>query len=69
MVDLIQTRCQALLGFAPDIISPAPNDSDVTFDLDFRVGRLLASGFELSGDAVAEIDATLLLCRKTFGVH
>lgn len=69
MVDLIQARCLALLGFAPDVISPAPNDSDVTFDLDFRVGRLLASGFELSGNVVAEIDATLLLCRETFGVH
>jgi UDP-glucose 4-epimerase len=66
MVELIQARCSALLGFTPDIIRPEPGEGEVTLDLDFRIDKLLASGFELSGDAVAEIDATLLLCRETF---
>lgn len=66
MVELIQARCSALLGFTPDVIRPEPGDGEVTLDLDFRIDKLLASGFELSGNAVAEIDATLLLCREAF---
>ena len=67
MVELIQARCLAVLGFIPDIIRPEPVDREVTLDLDYRIDRLLASGFELSGNAEAEIDATLLFCREAFG--
>ncbi len=67
LVELIQTRCKVVLGFTPEIICPKPGDSDVTHELDFRIDRLLASGFELSGNVEAEIDATLLLCRELFG--
>jgi UDP-glucose 4-epimerase len=66
MVELIQARCFAVLGFTPDIIRPEPGNSEVTMDLDFRIDRLLASGFELSGNAATEIDATLTLCRDAF---
>lgn len=67
LVELIQTRCMVVLGFTPDIICPKPGARDVTHELDFRIDRLLASGFELSGNVEAEIDATLLLCRELFG--
>lgn len=66
MVELIQARCFAVLGFTPDIIRPEPSDGEVTVELDFRIDRLRASGFELSGNAAAEIDATLRLCRDAF---
>lgn len=67
MVELIQARCLSVLGFTPDIIRPELVDREVTLDLDFRIDRLLSSGFELSGNAEAEIDATLLFCREAFG--
>jgi UDP-glucose 4-epimerase len=66
MVELIQARCSTVLGFKPEIICPEPGDGEVTLDLDFCIDRLLASGFKLTGDASAEIDATLLLCRDAF---
>lgn len=66
MVELIQERCLAVLGFTPDIIRPEPGAGEVTMELDFRIDRLLSSGFELSGNAAAEIEATLLLCRDAF---
>lgn len=66
MVGLIQVQCSATLGFVPDIISPS-GDGEITLDLDFKIDKLLASGYELSGNAVAEIDATLLFCREAFG--
>lgn len=67
IVELIQERCEVVLGFTPNIIRPEANEGEVAFDLDFRIDKLLASGFELTGNAVAEIDATLLLCREAFG--
>lgn len=67
MVELIQERCSAVLGFTPDIIHPEPGDTEVTLDLDFRIDKLLNTGFELSGNSAAEIDATLLFCREVFG--
>jgi len=67
MVELIQSRCFAVLGFSPGILLPERSDSEVTLALDFQINRLLASGFELTGNAVAEIDANLLLCREAFG--
>lgn len=66
MVELIQTQCSVVLGFVPDIICPS-GDGEITLDLDFKIDKLLASGYELSGNAVAEIDATLLFCREAFG--
>lgn len=66
MAELIQARCSAVLGFTPDIIRREPCDGEVTLDLDLRIDRLLASGFELCGSAAAEIDATLSLCREAF---
>lgn len=67
MVDLVQERCSAVLGFTPNIIRPEPGDGDVLLDLDFKIDRLLATGFELSGNVVAEIDAALLFCSEAFG--
>jgi UDP-glucose 4-epimerase len=58
MVELIQARCLAVLGFAPNIIRPKPDDGEVQLGLEFQINKLLASGFTLSGNAVTEIDAT-----------
>lgn len=67
MVELIQARCKAVLGFVPSIVCPELIDGEVTSDLTFEVGRLHASGYELTGQVAAEIDATLLFCRENFG--
>lgn len=67
MVKLIQSRCSVVLGFTPDIIFPEPAKGVVQLDLDYRTNKLIASGFKLSGNVEAEIDATLLFCRETFG--
>lgn len=66
IAELVQARCSVVLGFTPDIIRPEPRDGEVTLDLEFQMDRLFASGFELFGNAVAEIDATLLLCWGAF---
>lgn len=68
VVEMVQARCIAILGFAPDIVRPEPTANEVTLPLDFCIDKLLATGFQLLGDRAAEIDATLVLCRDAFGV-
>jgi len=67
MVEAIQARCSAVLGFNPEIVRPEPAPNEVTLELDYRTDRLLATGFTLMGNSMAEIDATLLLCREAYG--
>lgn len=67
MVELIRERCSAVLGFVPALIRPEPEEGELALDLDFQIDRLLASGFELCGNAATEIDATLLFCHEAFG--
>ncbi len=67
VVEMVQARCIAILGFTPEIVRPEPTANEVTLPLDFRIDKLLASGFKLQGNITAEIDATLSLCRDAFG--
>ncbi|HEY9855750.1 MAG TPA: SDR family oxidoreductase [Stenomitos sp.] len=67
MTDLIARRCEAVLGFAPEIVAPSPTERDVADALDFRIDKLRSTGFELTGDATREIDALLTLCQNAFG--
>ena len=62
----IAQRCEAVLGFTPDIVRPEPLPGEATTMLDYRIDKIKATGFTLTGDRLAEIDATLRLCRKAF---
>jgi UDP-glucose 4-epimerase len=66
MAVLIRQRCSAVLGFVPAFIHTVPDEGETELDLDFKIDRLLSSGFELSGNAATEIDATLLFCHEAF---
>jgi UDP-glucose 4-epimerase len=66
VVDLIQTRCTEVLGYTPEINRKEPIANEETLPLDFRIDRLLATGFKLLENNVAEIDATLSLCHDDF---
>ena len=67
MAELIRARCSVVLGFVPAFIRTEPDEDEAALDLDFQIDRLLASGFELSGNAATDIDATLLFCHEAFG--
>jgi UDP-glucose 4-epimerase len=67
VAELVQARCSVVLGFTPAIVRPEPAAGEMTLDLDYRIDRLLATGFALTGDRDAEIDATLRLCCTAAG--
>ncbi|MEW6165081.1 MAG: SDR family oxidoreductase [Pseudomonadota bacterium] len=68
MAMLVAERCDALLGFRPSIIRPEPADGEAGYLLDYRIDKLVGSGFFLESDHEAEIDETLRLCRRAFGI-
>jgi UDP-glucose 4-epimerase len=68
MVELIQIRCTEVLGYTPEIVRPQPAESDESPNLDYRVDRLLSTGFKLSGNPDLEIDGILSMCNESFMV-
>ncbi len=69
MATLVAERCDAVLGFRPQIVRPEPTVGETAQSMNYRIDRLMASGFALEGSREAEIDATLLLCHRAFGVE
>jgi len=64
MVELIQTRCAEVLGYTPEIIRPQSAEGDESPSLDYRIDKLLNTGFILTGNPVLEIDETLRMCNE-----
>lgn len=67
MAEMIQSRCSALMGFTPEIIRPAPTPNENNPDLEYKIDKLLASGFTLNGNFRGEIDGILMMCNATWG--
>ncbi len=66
MTLLVAVRCEAILGFRPEILRLDPLPNETSQPLDYRIDKLLGAGFELTGDPEVEIDATLAMCSKVF---
>ncbi len=64
MAHLVATRSSAVLGFPVEIKRPEPAPDETSQPLDYRLDKLLATGFRLAGSPEAEIDATLALCVR-----
>lgn len=69
MAERISARCAAVLGFTPQIIRPEPKADELVTPLDYRIDKLLSKGFSLRGDIDSELDATLRLCQRSFGLE
>lgn len=67
MAEMIQSRCSALMGLTPEIIRPAPTPNENNPDLEYKIDKLLASGFALNGNVQEEIDGILTMCNATWG--
>lgn len=69
MVKLIQARCTEVLGYTPKIINPqSTKKNEISIDLDYKIERLLSTGFSLRNDSALEIDDILRMCDKSFMV-
>jgi UDP-glucose 4-epimerase len=69
MVKLIQARCTEVLGYTPEIINPQPTkENEKCPDLNYKIEKLLSTGFSLRNNSALEIDDILRVCDKPFGV-
>ena len=67
LAELIVVRCEAVLGFKPQIGRPEPKSEEDYLKLYFQIDKLKETGFSLIDDITNEIDATLKFCHKNFG--
>ena len=64
MAELIQSRCNELFGFKPDLVIREKAGKEKSCLIDYSIEKLIATGFSLTGEPVTEIDHTLELCRN-----
>lgn len=67
LAERIAGRCKISLGFDPPVLRPEPTGSEASETLEYSIDKLHATDFTLTGDPMAEIDATLRLCWATYG--
>lgn len=63
LADRIAARCEAVLGDRPQVRTGPAGANDTDAPLDYRSGKLRATGFVPDDDIDGEIDATLRLCH------
>jgi len=64
MAELIKARCTEVLGYSPEIVRQQPAEEEEFPILDYRIDKLLSTGFILKGSPVLEIDDTLRMCNQ-----
>jgi UDP-glucose 4-epimerase len=65
LTQLVALRCQTILGFSPEILRIEPKPYEQVSNLEYNIGKLMASGFVLENPIEDEIDAALSFCQKT----
>ncbi|MBC8337543.1 MAG: SDR family oxidoreductase [Alphaproteobacteria bacterium] len=66
MAERIAGRTAAMFGSRPNIRRKEADSGEKALRLDYRIDRLLGTGFTPGGNLDDEIDATLKFCRQTF---
>lgn len=67
MAERIATCCQQILGYRPQIIRSPVRAAEESYELDFRIDRLLATGFKLMRGIDSEIIGALEFCAALHG--
>lgn len=62
MAQRIIKCCHEMLGYEPQLVRPQPSSDEVSLDLDYDIGKLKRTGFELGGNMDEEIKQTLKMC-------
>jgi UDP-glucose 4-epimerase len=66
LTELIAERCEAVLGYRPEIERPDSVLGEGSPKINYRIDKLKETGFSLKGNIKKEIDATLEFCHKKF---
>lgn len=66
LAELIAVRCEAVLGYRPEIERPDPVSGESFPEFNYKIDKLKETGFGLNGSIEKEIDIALEFCRKKF---
>jgi UDP-glucose 4-epimerase len=66
LAEMIASRCPSVLGFTPSIKHPEAKAPQVSPILEYRIDRLIETGFIPVSNFEHEIDATLAFCKNVF---
>jgi UDP-glucose 4-epimerase len=69
MAERIATNCQRVFGYTPQITRPQVQVEDASEALEYRIDKLLATGFNLTGDVDLEITGALEFCSSLNGAQ
>jgi UDP-glucose 4-epimerase len=64
MARMVQSRCDAILGFKPELVTQEIKKNEDILDLNYRSDKFFSTGFKLKQKHEPEIDETLILCKK-----
>lgn len=67
MTQRIAERCEATLGFFPEISRPEPGVGERAPELQYSCRKIQETGFYAAGYLEREIDDTLMLCSQVWG--
>ncbi len=67
MAKLVQSRCQEILGFLPELKFACQEQEDqILMELKYQIEKCSAIGVSMTHDFVPEIDSLLLFCSQAF---
>jgi UDP-glucose 4-epimerase len=66
LAEFTATRCEAVLGYRPEIERQESAHDEESLELTYCIDKLKKTGFILNGKMENEIDATLVFCQKAF---
>lgn len=69
LANLIQSRCLHVLGYSPEIIRPNPSSPEENLSFEYRIDKLLSTGFVLNDNPEKEIDGLLMACKRFFAAN
>ena len=64
MTQIVANRCQAILGFKPEIIKATPLPGELAKHLAYSNNKICKSNFYPLANINNEIDRTLTLCHE-----
>jgi UDP-glucose 4-epimerase len=67
VLNTIASRCEAVIGFKPEISRDESGLDNSSPDLDFRIDKMIKLGFKPRADMNQEIDKELEFCKRNFG--
>lgn len=66
LAKLIKDRCIKVLGLETSIVRPDLRAGERPMRLDYRIDKIVSSGFKPIDGLIEEIDGTLIFCKRNF---